>query len=170
LLYKADLRQILQQELLDMQIKAEKTWLAPGLRRLRHRGTSKNYILISLLLCSWFLASYISVLNTAAIISSDVNAAAVSSMSGGNGQSSMNGAANTRHLDYMAEDTAINFFIASLKQSRDKAAKTGFNTVTVIIAALVICLLCASRLSGSICSQFSSLKITFFLHKKDGMK
>lgn len=132
---------------------------------------SNKRILICLLLCSLFLTSYISVLNTNGIIPSDVNIFERSSISGANEPSSMNDSANSGHVDYMANtDTFIDFSVFSLKQSRWLVPKTSFNILTAIVAAQIICFIYSSRLSGTICTQFNALKITIFLHKKDGMK
>ena len=132
---------------------------------------SKKNILIYLLLCSLFLTSYISVLSTNGIIPSDVNIFERSSISGGSEPSSMNGGINSGHVYFMAtNNTSIEFFILSMKQSRWPVPKTGFDIFTAIITALIICFLYSSRLSAGICTQFNSIRITFFLHKKDGMK
>ena len=132
---------------------------------------SKKYILICLLLCSLFLTSYISVLNTNGIIPVDVNIFERSSISGGSEHSSMNGGANSGYVDYMATtDTFIDFSVSSLKQSRWPVPKTGFNILTAIIAAQIIHFIYSSRLSDSISTPFNSIRITFFLHKKDGTK
>ena len=132
---------------------------------------SNKRILICLLLCSLFLTSYISILNTNGLIFSDVNLFDRSSISGANEPSSMNDSANSGHVDYMATtDTSINLSISSLKQSRWLVTKTSFNNLTAIVAAQKICFICSSRLSDTICTQFNSIRITFFLHKKDGMK
>lgn len=130
---------------------------------------SKNRILIGLLLCSLLLTGYISVFNTAGVIPSEMNVFARSSMSGGS-QSSMKVAVNTWPLDYLTADTAIDFSNLSIKQSRWLFAKTNSDTLTAATAALMICFIYSSRLSDQICSQFNSIQITFFLHKKDGMK
>lgn len=131
---------------------------------------SKNPILIWLLLCSLFLTSYISVFNIPGMLPSDLNVSARSSMSGGSGQMSMNGAAGTGYLAYLAADTSIDSFISLMKQSRGLFSKSGFDLLTAVAAAQIISFICSSRLSEDICSQFNSIKITFFLHKKDGMK
>lgn len=133
--------------------------------------TNKKYILICLLVCSLFLTSYISVFSTNGIISPDSNVFAVSSLSGANEHSSMNGGANSGHVDYMATtDSTLDFSIFSLKQSRWLVTKNSFHILTAIVAAQIICLIYSSRLSDTICTQFSSIRIIFFLHKKDGMK
>lgn len=132
---------------------------------------NNKHILICLLLCSLFLTSYISVLNTNGIISSDVNVSDISSVSGGSEHSSMNGGANVGHDDYMAAtNTSTEFSIFSMKQSRWQGAKTSFNMLTIIVAAQMTCLIYYSRLSDETYIQLISSIITVFLHKKDGMK
>jgi len=132
---------------------------------------SKKHILIGLLLCSLFLTGYMSVFNTIGSISSDANGYDISSVSGGSEHSSMNGGINFGHVDYMTTtDTSIDSSFFSMKQSRWPVPKTGFNILTAIIAAQIICFIYSSRLSAGICTQFNSIRITFFLHKKDGMK
>lgn len=82
---------------------------------------------------------------------------------------SMNGA-STGHFDYLAADTSIDPFISLMKQSRGLFTKFGFNLLTAVAAAQIISFIYSSRLSAQVCSQFNSIKITCFLHKKDGMK
>lgn len=132
---------------------------------------SKKNIMICLLLCSLFFTSYISVLNTNGIIPVEVNIFERSSLSGGSEHSSMNGGANSGYVDYIAAtDTFIDFSASSLKQSRWPVPKTGFNILTAIIAAQIISFFYSSRLSDRISTPFNSIRITFFLHKKDGTK
>lgn len=132
---------------------------------------SKKNILICLLLCSLLLTSYISVLNTNGIIPVDVNIFGRSSLSGASEHSSMNGGANSGYVDYIATtDTSIDFSVSSLKQSRWPVPKTGFNILTAIIVAQIICFIYSSSLSDRISTPFNSIRITFFLHKKDGTK
>ncbi len=136
-----------------------------------HTKVSKKHIFICLLLCSLFLTSYISVLNTNGLISSASDLFDISSVSGGSEHSSMNGGANPGHVAYMAAtNTSIEILISSIKQSRSLVTKTSFNILSAIIAAQIICLIYSSSLSEKICTQFNSIRITFFLHKKDGMK
>lgn len=132
---------------------------------------SKKHIWICLLLCSLFLASNISVLNINGIISSDVNVFDSSSVGGESERSSMNSEDNYSHFDYISTtDSSVNFSIFSLKQSRCPLTKTNLNILTAMIAAQIICFIYSSRLSDKTCTQFNSIRITLFLHKKDGMK
>lgn len=128
-------------------------------------------ILICLLLCSLFLTSYISVLNTNGIISSDVNVSGISSVSGGSEYSSMTGGADVGHDNNMAAaNTSTEFSIFPIKQSRWQGAKTSFNMLTIIVVAQITCLIYYLRLSDETNIQSISSIITVFLHKKDGMK
>lgn len=132
---------------------------------------SNKHILICMLLCSLFLTSYLSVLNTNGVIPSDINIFDRSSISGEREHSSMNGGINSGHVDFTAmTDTSIEFIILSMKQARGLVAKTNFNILTALVAALIICFIYSSRLSERSCTPFSSLSITVYLHKKDGMK
>lgn len=132
---------------------------------------SKKNILICLLLCSLLLTSYISVLNANGIIPVYVNIFERSSLSGGSEHSSMNDGANSGYVGYMAPtDNSIDLSVSSMKQSRWPVPKTGFNILTAIIVAQIICFIYSSRLSDSISTPFNSIRITFFLHKKDGTK
>ncbi len=132
---------------------------------------SKKHIWICLLLCSLFFTSYISVFNTNGMISSAENIFDRSSISGGSEPSSMNGGINSGHVDFMATaNSSIEIFISSLKPARWLVSKNGFNLLTAILAAQIICFIYSARLSAAICTQFNSLSITRFLHKKDGMK
>lgn len=133
---------------------------------------SKKNILIYLLLCSLFLTSYISVLGTNGIIPADLNLFNRSSINEGEQSSAMNGGINAGHFDFTATtDSSREYSILSMKQWRWPAAKSGFNPLSALIAALFICLIYAAKRSEQICtSSFCSLKITVFLHKKDGMK
>ena len=129
---------------------------------------SKNRILIGLLLCSLLLTGYISVFNTG-LIPSEMNAFARSSMSGGSGQMSMNGA-NTGHLAYLAAETSMDSFISLLRQSRGLFIKSIFALLTAVAAAQITTFIYSSRLSAQTCAPFNAIQITFLLHKKDGMK
>lgn len=132
---------------------------------------NKKRFLICLLLCSLFLTTYISVLNTNGIFFPNLNLWNDSSISGESEPSSMNGAASSWHMDAMtAAETLMGFFNASNKQSRSLDAKNNFNILAAVIAAQSICLIYAARRSDRICTQFCAINITIFLHKKDGMK
>lgn len=120
--------------------------------------------LIYLLLCFLFLTSFINVLNTNRIISSNVNAFDVFSGNGGSEQSSMNSDTN-------AVMAAVNTSLESLNFSiRQLHTKTGIRTLDAIISVQTDGLLYYSRLSDRICTQLNSIIITIFLHNKDGMK
>jgi hypothetical protein len=84
----------------------------------------------------------------------------------------MDGGTSFRHLDYMsAVGISIEFFnFSSIKNTRPLAAKTIFDILTALIAAQIVCFIYSSRLSKNICTEFNSIRIIFFLHKKDGMK
>lgn len=134
---------------------------------------SKKHIFMCLLLCSLFLTSYISVVNTNSIISSEVNGADISFGSGGSEHSLMVGGNNLWHFDYIsATGTSIlEFFnFSSIKNTRPLVSKTIIDILTALIAAQIVCLIYSAKLSRNICTQFNSIRITFFLHKKDGMK
>jgi hypothetical protein len=131
---------------------------------------NQKHFFICLLLISLFLTSYISVLNTNGIISSDTNASDVSFSSGGSRHSLMDGGTNFRHLDYISAISIEFFNFSSIKNTRPLAAKTIFDILTALIAAQIVCLIYSSRLSKNICTEFNSIRIIFFLHKKDGMK
>jgi hypothetical protein len=69
-----------------------------------------------------------------------------------------------------AAGTSIEFFFSSIRNTRPQVAKTISDILTALISAQIVCLVCSSRLSRNICTHFNSIRITFFLHKKDGMK
>ncbi|MGI5921146.1 MAG: hypothetical protein ACOX6I_05355 [Syntrophomonadaceae bacterium] len=136
-----------------------------------HMKLDKKCMWLCVLLCALFLTSYLSVLNTTGIAASNMNVFDASSISGGNEHSSMNGEANSRHYDYIsATDSSIDFSIFSAKQSRCPVTDFSFNILTAILVAQLISFIYSSRLSDRICTQFNSIRITVFLHKKDGMK
>lgn len=128
-------------------------------------------ILICLLLCSLFLTSYISILNTNGIISSDVNGSGISFVSGGSEHSSMTGGINAGHDDFMAvPNTSTEFSISSIGGSRWLGTKTNFNILPAIVAVQMAFLIYYSRVSDQTYTQLISSIITVFLHKKDGKK
>ncbi|MEN6312706.1 MAG: hypothetical protein ABFD25_00505 [Clostridiaceae bacterium] len=131
----------------------------------------KKHIFICLLLCSLFLTTYLGVLNANGIISSATNELSSSFGSGGVGQFSIDGGKNFGHFDYMpTTGTSIEFLNYSIKNTRSQFTNTFSDILTAFISAQVVCLFCSSRLSRNICTQFNSLRIVYFLHKKDGMK
>jgi len=131
---------------------------------------SKKHIWICLLLCSLLFTSYISVLYPNSLISSDLNFN-IFSIGGGNQHSSMNGGANPGYSDAMAAaNPSLELSGFSLKQTRLLVPKTSYHLLTAILTAQIICFIYSARLSAAICTQFNSLSITRFLHKKDGMK
>ena len=131
----------------------------------------RKHIFICLLLCALFLTSYITVFNNIGIIPSEANLSDVSFGSEGNGHSSMDGGTNFRHFAYIDTGTSIEFYnFSSIKNKRSLVAKTNFNILTALIAAQLVCLIYSSRLPKNICTQFNSIRIIYFLHKKDGMK
>jgi|GEM_PF-1042643 len=134
--------------------------------------TSKKNVLMCLLLCSLFLTSYISVFNTNGIISLEANVSDVSFGSEGSGHSSMDGGTNFGHFGYLSTiDSFIEFLnFSSVKNTRPLAAKTLFDLLTALITIQIVCLISSLRRSENLCTQFNAIKITFFLHKKDGMK
>lgn len=134
-------------------------------------NASNKRIWLCLLICFLFAASYSGIFSTDNIVSSDLYAMNTSSASPGAQHSSMSGGAKLWHLNYSAiTNISTEFFGSSPKPAQWLFAKTIFNILSSSIIALIICLILSSRLAGSLCSQFSSIKITVFLHKKDGMK
>lgn len=130
----------------------------------------KKHIGICLLVCCLFLTGYLSILNTGNIFA-DNNVFASSSIGGGSQHTSMDGTADSGHFDYLsATDTAICYPAFSIQQSRSQVTKIKSNLLTTIITALLICFVYSSRLCARVCTPFNSLRITVFLHKKDGMK
>lgn len=126
---------------------------------------------LGLLICALFLAYGINILGTGNLVFSDLQAGNGSSASSGTKQSSMNGGNGLWHFNYQAiTNISSELFLSSPKTSSWLLAKTFFNLLSSLIASLIICLIVSSRLAGSLCSQFSSIGITVFLHKKDGMK
>ncbi|MEL7564246.1 MAG: hypothetical protein AAGU27_05120 [Dehalobacterium sp.] len=125
-------------------------------------------ILLCLLICTLFLTSYTSVLNTNGIISSDIFD--FFSTSGRSEHSSMSGGASAG-LDYLAAaDTSLESSIFSVKQLRWLSIKTSLSILTAIVITQIACLIYYSRLSDQTYTQSYSSVITVFLHKKDGMK
>jgi len=132
---------------------------------------NSKHFLICLLLCFMFLTSYTGILNTNNILSSDVSVLDISSVSGENEHSSMDGGSNIGHEDYIsAANTSIEFYNSSLKPLRGPGTKTSFDILTAIIAAQMACLIRHARLSDQTYTQLNSSIIIKFLHKKDGMK
>lgn len=134
---------------------------------------NKKHVFMCLLLCSLFLTSYISVLNTNSIISSEAIVSDLSFGSGGSEHSVMVGETNFWHFDYIsaAGTSILEFFnFSSIKNTRSLVTKTIFDILSALIAAQIVCLIYSAKLSQNICTQFNSIRITFFLHKKDGMK
>ncbi len=133
---------------------------------------SKKHVCICLLLCSLFITSYMGVLNTNGIISSETNGFDISFGSEASEHSSMEGGTNFRHFAYMSTTgTSIEFFnFSPIKNTRSQVNKTFSDVLTALIAAKIVCFIYSSRLPNNICTQFNSIRITFFLHKKDGMK
>lgn len=134
--------------------------------------TGQKHVFMCMLLCFLLLTSYISVLNANGIISSDMNVSGVAFGSGGNGHSLMDGETSLWHFGCMsANSTCIEFFnLSSVKNMRPLVTKTIGDILTALIAAHIICLICSSRFSEHLCTQFNSIRIICFLHKKDGMK
>lgn len=131
---------------------------------------TRKHFLICLLLCSLFITSYASVLNTNGTVFSDVNVFGGSSLSGEHDHSAMNSEGDFGLVDYMTAGSSPDFLVLSVKLSRLPNIKTTVTILTAFIAALTICLIYSSRLSNTVCTQFDSIQITAFLHKKDGMK
>jgi hypothetical protein len=131
---------------------------------------SKNRILMGLLLCTLLLTGYISVFNPAGMLPAGVNVSAPVSLSGGSSGSSMNGAASIGHFAYLAAETSMDSFISLLKQSRGLFIKSIFVLLTAVMAARITTFICSSRLAAQTCAPFNAIQITWFLHKKDGMK
>ncbi|HWQ70689.1 MAG TPA: hypothetical protein VN370_00035 [Desulfitobacteriaceae bacterium] len=130
------------------------------------KATNK-YSLICLLLCLLFLTSYIIVLNTNSIISLNFNIFDIFSGNGGSEHASMNDSTNAGHDDYMAVvNTAWESSRFSIQQLHLPGTKTSFRTLAAIISVQTACLIYYTRLSDRICTQFNSIGITIFLHKR----
>jgi len=132
-------------------------------------NANKKHILIYLLLCSLLITSFITVYNSGANISPELNVLAGSSLSGENNQSSMQTGTNSRLFGFMANIESSSL-ILTLKQSQKPITRNGLNTATLIIAVLIIYAAYSASLLQNICTPLNSLQITTFLHKKDGMK
>lgn len=131
----------------------------------------KKHVFICLLLCSLFLSSYFTVLNTNGIISFETNVYDVSFGSGGSGHSSMDSVTNFGHSYLPNIGAPVELFnIFSIKNTQSLIIKVIFGTLTALIAAQIIGLIYSSKLSRNICTHFNSIRIVFFLHQKDGMK
>lgn len=129
---------------------------------------SQKHIFICLLLCSLFISSYTGLLNANGLTPADLFSG--SSISDNSSLSSMNGGMLAGHTDlFTATESLIESFSISMLQSRWMPAKS-YSPVLAAIAALMICLIFASRLTHSISTPFNALSITIFLHEKDGMK
>ncbi|MEN6347793.1 MAG: hypothetical protein ABFD08_00135 [Syntrophomonas sp.] len=134
-------------------------------------NASKKRIWLCLLICSLFAASYLGIFSTDNVFSSDLYAMNSSSASPGAEHPAMSGGTSLWHIHYLAiTNITTEFFGSSPKLAQWLFTKTILNILTSLITALTICLIFSSRLAGSLCSQFSSIAIISFLHKKDGMK
>ena len=132
---------------------------------------SRRHIFICLLLCSLFFTSYTGVLNTNGTVVPEANIFSSSSINGGSDHSSVNNGANSSPVDYISTTgSPITFYAFSLRETQWPNPKTNSNLLTAIIAAQIICLIYSLRLSYTNFTQFNSIQITAFLHKKDGMK
>ncbi|MEN6391140.1 MAG: hypothetical protein ABFD04_12050 [Syntrophomonas sp.] len=132
---------------------------------------SKKRILLCLLICSLFLASSVNIFSASHSVVSDLYAGNSSSSSLGAEQSSMNSGNGLWHFNCQAiTNLSTELFASATKPSQWLLAKNFFDLLTSLIAGLITCLIISSRLANSLCSQFSSIGITVFLHKKDGMK
>lgn len=130
---------------------------------------NKKSSLICLLLCFLFLAGYITVLVTNGIIPANVNTFDVFSCNGG--QSSMNGGTNAGHDDYMtAVITSCEASNSLIQQLRSLSTRVSFRTLAEVASVQTACSIYYTRLSDRIYTQFNSISISAFLHKKDGMK
>lgn len=128
---------------------------------------SKKHIWICLLVCSLFFAYGAALFH----FSSDGYALNSAYFTAGAEQSSMTGAASLWHgNDPAITGISAELFISAMKHSQGLLFKVILSILTWLITARIICLIYSSRLAGSLCSQFDSIRITLFLHKKDGMK
>lgn len=127
--------------------------------------------IIYLLLCSLFLTSYISILGPNNNLFPDPNIFCGSSINGGSDHSSMNSSANKWQGNYTAAvDSSLASSVFTFNQNRLPNIKTTVSSLNAIIVTQAIWLICSSRLTNTICTQFGSIQITVLLHKKDGMK
>jgi len=133
------------------------------------RTISKNRILLSLLLVCFLLTGGLSAANAADIMAAEADVWACSSAGGSDSGLAVKGAVNAGPLDYLTANNAGALPNISLRQPRGLLAKADSDFLSAA-AAQANCFLSSSRLSNQICSQFNSIKITFFLHKKDGSK
>jgi hypothetical protein len=124
---------------------------------------------ICFLLCSFLFFEYFNYgfFSSARDISSEMNVVAAS-LSGTGQHSSMSNKIYTG-LDSMG---AVNNYanIYSAGKSRELNLKNNFSFLSVLSASHTAVLINYLRWSGEIYNQFDSIKITTFLHKKDGMK
>ncbi|MCR6544849.1 hypothetical protein [Dehalobacterium formicoaceticum] len=131
--------------------------------------TTNNRIILYLLLCSLFLSSFIIILNTGGVTSSDMFD--ISPLCGRSEHSSVNGGANTGLFDYLAAaNTSMESFIFSVKQLRWLAAQNSLSTLIAIVIIQIACFIHYSRLSDQAYTQSYFSVVLSFLHKTDGMK
>lgn len=88
----------------------------------------------------------------------------------GTEHTSMDGGTDLWHINYSILNNITGLFLSSEKPSEGLHVKTLFNILICLITAQIICLIYSSRLALSLCSQFNSIGIALYLHKKDGMK
>lgn len=122
---------------------------------------------ICFLLCSLLLLGYLNYgfSSSARDISSEMN---VASLSGTGQHSSMSNKIYTG-LDFMgAVNNCANIYWAGKSQELKFINKDSFSSV--LSASHTAILINYLRWSAEIYNQFDSIKITTFLHKKDGMK
>ena len=131
------------------------------------RNIRKNRILLSLLLVCFLLTGGLGVANAADIMAAEADVWAGSSAGGSDSGLAVKGAVNTGPLDYLTANNAGALPNLSLRQSRGLLAKADSDFLSAAAAAQALCFLSSSRLCNQISSQVNSIKITFYLYKKD---
>ncbi len=127
---------------------------------------------ICVLLCSLLLLEYVNfgMFSSDQLISAGVSDFNMASSSGAGKQSSMSDSVYAG-LDFLvATHDYARFNIASTGKSWGPSYKNNYASLAVISASHAAGLINYLRLSQVLYNQFDSIKITTFLHKKDGMK
>jgi hypothetical protein len=125
-----------------------------------------------LLLCSLLLLQYFNygIFSSVPLSSSRVNGFDTACSSGVGQHSSMGEKvyAGLNYIETIIDTTRLN--IASSEKSRGHGFKNNHSFLGLVSAAQAASLISHLNLSILITTQFDSLQITTFLHKKDGMK
>jgi hypothetical protein len=109
------------------------------------------------------------ILSSAQIISSGMNG--IENSAGGAGKDSSMSDRVHAGLDFMANINDYSLFnIAPAAKSRGLSFNNNYSFSAIVSVSHVASLINYLKLSKEIYTQFDSLQITTFLHKKDGMK